>query len=61
MNKKIILSIIIVLILVGVGIWYFFFYNKNTQSEENQIIPEEEISEDQMRHTIVSGIWQFIK
>lgn len=54
MNKKIILSIIIVLILVGVGIWYFFFYNKNTQSEENQIIPEEEISEDQMRQTIVS-------
>lgn len=54
MSKKIILSIIIVLILVGVGIWYFFFYNKNTQSEENQIIPEEEISEDQMRQTIVS-------
>ena len=54
MSKKIILSIIIVLILVGVGIWYFFFYNQNTQSEENQIIPEEEISEDQMRQTIVS-------
>lgn len=54
MSKKIILSIIIVLILVGVGIWYFFFYNQNTQSKENQIIPEEEISEDQMRQTIVS-------
>ena len=54
MSKKIILSIIIVLILVGVGIWYFFFYNQNTQSEENQIIPEEEISEDQMRQTIAS-------
>ena len=54
MSKKIILSIIIVLILVGVGIWYFFFYNQNTQSEENQIIPEEEISEDQMRQTLVS-------
>ena len=54
MSKKIILSIIIVLILVGVGIWYFFFYNQNTQSEENQIIPEEEISEDQMRQTTVS-------
>lgn len=54
MSKKIILSIIIVLILVGVGIWYFFFYYQNTQSEENQIIPEEEISEDQMRQTIVS-------
>ena len=39
---------------MGVGIWYFFFYNQNTQSEENQIIPEEEISEDQMRQTIVS-------
>ena len=34
--------------------WYFFFYNKQSQNEVNEIIPEEEISEEQMRQTIVS-------
>ena len=55
MNKKIIIPIIIlVFILIGLGIWYFLFYNKNNQIETNEIIPEEEISEEQMRQTIVS-------
>ena len=53
MNKKIIIAIIGV-ILIGVGVWYFLFYNKNTETEVNEIIPEEEISEEQMRQTIVS-------
>lgn len=52
-NKKLIVSIIIILILLGVTIWYFFFYN-NKQNEVNEIIPEEEISDEQMRQTIVS-------
>ena len=54
MNKKVIIIIAIILILTGVGVWYFFFYNKQSQNEVNEIIPEEEISEEQMRHTIVS-------
>ena len=54
MNKKIILLIIIGVILVGLGIWYFFFYNLGEQTSVNEIIPEEEISEEQMRQTIVS-------
>lgn len=54
MNKKIIIAIIILVILIGVGIWYFLFYNPNKQIEANEIIPEEEISEEQMRQTIVS-------
>lgn len=54
MNKKIIIVIIIILILIGVGIWYFIFYNKQNQIITNEIIPEEEISEEQMRQTIVS-------
>ncbi len=55
MNKKTIIAIIIVaLILVGVGIWYFCFYSQNSETEVNEIIPEEEISEEQMRQTIVS-------
>ena len=53
-NKKLIISIIIILILLGVAAWYFFFYSKNTQNEVNEIIPEEEISNEQMRQTIVS-------
>lgn len=54
MNKKVIIIIAIILILTGVGVWYFFFYNKQSQNEVNEIIPEEEISEEQMRQTIVS-------
>ena len=53
-NKKLIISIIIILIIVGVAIWYFFFNNGNKQNEISEIIPEEEISEEQMRQTIVS-------
>lgn len=54
MNKKIIIGILIFVILMGVGVWYFFFFNKNTEETANEIIPEEEISEEQMRQTIVS-------
>lgn len=54
MNKKIIIALIIFVILIGIGVWYFFFYNTNNESEINEIIPEEEISEEQMRQTIVS-------
>lgn len=54
MNKKIILIIIILVILIGVGVWYFFFFSKNNEQQVNEIIPEEEISEEQMRQTIVS-------
>lgn len=54
MNKKIVILIIIILILLGVGVWYFLVYQKNNQLTENEIIPEEEISEEQMRQTIVS-------
>lgn len=53
-NKKLIISIIIILIIVGVAIWYFFFNDGNKQNEIRKIIPEEEISEEQMRQTIVS-------
>lgn len=51
MKKKIIL-VIIIFILIGIGGWYFI--NNNNQKRENEIIPEEEISDAQMRQTIVS-------
>lgn len=54
MNKKIIIVLIIFIILTGIGGWYFLFYNKSNENKVNEIIPEEEISEKQMRQTIVS-------
>ena len=55
MNKKVVIAVIIVvLILLILGVWYFLFYHKNNEAEVNEIIPEEEISEEQMRQTIVS-------
>ena len=54
MNKKKIILIIIILILIGIGVWYFLNYQKNKKIKQNEIIPEEEISEEQMRQTIVS-------
>ena len=53
-NKKLIILIIIILIMVGAAIWYFFFNGDNKQNDISEIIPEEEISEEQMRQTIVS-------
>ena len=54
MNKKLIAIIIVIAIIIGIGVWYFFFYAKNNANTANEIIPEEEISEEQMRQTIVS-------
>lgn len=54
MNKKTIILIIIILILLGIGVWYFLNNQKNNKIKQNEIIPEEEISEEQMRQTIVS-------
>ena len=51
MKKKIII-LIIILLLIGVG-GYFFIENKN-RNESQDIVPEEEISDEQMRQTIVS-------
>lgn len=53
MKKKIII-LIIILILIGALVGgYLFIKNKNNE-ELSQIIPEEEISDEQMRQTIVS-------
>ena len=53
MNKKIcVFIIILILILIGIGAWYYL--NKKDTKYENEIIPEEEISDSQMRQTIVS-------
>lgn len=53
MKKKIII-LIIILLLVAVLIGGYILIKNKDSKESNEIIPEEEISEDQMRQTIVS-------
>lgn len=54
--KRIIIVLIIIILIAGV-ISGIYFYIKNNKKEENNIIeytPQEEISEEQMRNTMVS-------
>ena len=53
MKKKIIILIIILLLIGGVIGGYFFIKSKNNNRIQD-IVPEEEISDEQMRQTIVS-------
>ena len=50
-KKLIIILVLVILIIIGVML-YFYFKEKNSTVEEYQ--PEEEISNEQMRQTIVS-------
>ena len=53
MNKKLkIILIIILIILIGIMLWFYFQSNK--EEEVVEYMPEEEISEQQLRQTIVS-------
>ena len=49
MKKKIII-VILILLLIGVGVWMFL--SKKTNNQE--YVPQEEISDEQLRQTIVS-------
>ena len=52
LNKKIVL-IIIILIIILLGVFYFFISNKEEKMEE-EYQPQEEITAEQMRQTIIS-------
>ncbi len=52
LNKKIVL-IIIILIIILLGVFYFFISNKEEKMEE-EYQPQEEITDEQMRQTIIS-------
>lgn len=58
MNKKtfIIISVLLIVAIIGVG-GYFLLQN-NQQKQENEIKPAEEISDEQMRQTIVTLYYQ---
>lgn len=61
-NKKIFISFAIVLIIVLVGGFFTIKYLKQKKAEKNPVIeeytPQEEISEEQLRQTIVSLYFQ---
>lgn len=50
--KRIITIVIIILLIIGVTTGIYFYINKD--EKEQEIIPQEEITEEQMRQTIVS-------
>lgn len=55
-NKKIILLFLILLIIIFIVGFFAIKYLKNKKADEvqNEYVPEEEISDDQLRETIVS-------
>ena len=51
MNKKVI-AVILILLLIGGGCWLFF--TQGQKEEQTEYTPQEEISDEQLRQTIVS-------
>lgn len=53
--KRIIIILVFIILVIGIimGV-YFIVKNKNTEKEITEYTPQEEISEEQMRQTIVS-------
>lgn len=52
--KKFIIIFIIVLLIIVLGIGIYFFLGDKKETEITEYVPQEEISEEQMRETIVS-------
>lgn len=58
MNKKIFIIIVIILILGIIGVGGYLLIKNNLQPTEVEIQPEEEITDEQMRQTIVTLYYQ---
>lgn len=52
MNKKIIIVIFLILLLVAGGVWWFF--SQRGEEQQTEYMPQEEISDEQLRQTIVT-------
>ena len=59
MNKKvwIILVSVLIILIMGIGV-YLFIINREEEIPANEIQPEEEISDEQMRQTVVTLYYQ---
>ena len=54
-HKKIYFTVIGILILIlGIILWSYFNRDEEVTNKTNEIVPEQEISDEQMRNTIVS-------
>ena len=58
MNKKLFIIIVAILILVIIGVGGYLLIKNNLQPSEVEIQPEEEITDEQMRQTIVTLYYQ---
>ena len=58
MNKKVFIIIVIILILGIIGVGGYLLIKNNLQPTEVEIQPEEEITDEQMRQTIVTLYYQ---
>lgn len=53
--KRIIIIIIVILLIIGISLGVYYYMNKEGENEEIiEYTPQEEISEEQMRQTMVS-------
>lgn len=53
MKKIIIILVSVIILIIGVLLWGYFNSDKEVINDTNEIIPEEEISDTQLRNTIV--------
>ncbi len=58
MNKKLFIAIIIILVLCIIGIGGYLIFKNTGNSNQNEIEPQEEISDEQMRQTIATLYYQ---
>lgn len=58
MNKKVFIIVAIILIVCIIGLGAYLLICNNNKPQENVIQPEEEISDEQMRQTIVTLYFQ---
>ena len=58
MNKKKIAIIAIIILILGIGVWLIFDFKGDNPNKIVEYLPEEEISDTQLRQTIVSLYFQ---
>ena len=58
MNKKVFWIIVVILVLGIIGVGIYLFLQNTPENNETEIQPQEEITEEQMRQTIVTLYYQ---
>lgn len=58
MNKRLFIAIVIILVLCIIGVGGYLLLNRGDSPEQNEILPQEEMGDEQMRQTIVTLYYQ---